>query len=119
MEQSETWVEAAAHCRALHAFLAEPKSQQQNDYMKQLLTGHHVQGVWLGGEDQVQEGKWFWSWSGAPVQGYTNWAAHEPNNNHGEDCMEFKGHSFQWNDRVCNKTQPFICQKDLNADVVG
>ena len=126
IDRLETWVEAGSNCRVLNAYLAEPRSQQESDFVKQLVqnhtqSGHQSHGVWLGGEDQVIEGKWFWAQSGAPVDGgFTNWKAGEPNSaSRLENCMEYYIHSKAWNDAPCNFTLPFICQKDHISDVIG
>ena len=115
IERLENWATAAAICRALDAYLAEPRTKEENDFVKQLSPN-----VWLGGQDLVTEGKWFWGHSGAPVKGFTNWYPGEPNNHNGtENCMvaytPYKG----WNDAPCNRLYHFICQKDLSTDLTG
>jgi len=123
IERSETWVSAAANCRALDAYLAEPRNKEENDFVKQLAKSQTTTPthVWLGGHDQVTEGKWFWGHSGAPVEGFTDWHHDgQPNNaNGGEDCMEYRLNFKSWNDMKCNQAQHFICQKGLSTDLTG
>ena len=58
-------------CRSLGSSLAEPKSQLEDIFIKGIATTHGVTNVWIGAEDLVSEGQWFWAQSGQPVQGYT------------------------------------------------
>ena len=82
---------------------------------------HGSKDIWLGGEDMLEEGKWFWSETGAPVSGgYNDWAPGQPSNaGHGEDCMDFKISYNHWNDDSCDLKKAFICQKYLPTDIVG
>ena len=121
IERLETWVTAAANCRALDAYLAEPRTRQANDFVKQLADNQTTPtNVWLGGHDQVTEGNWSWGHSGAPVEGFTDWFPTEPNNDHsGEHCMEYRLGFKAWNDERCFLTQHFICQKGVSPDLTG
>ena len=113
IERLENWATAAAICRALDAYLAEPRTKEENDFVKQLSPN-----VWLGGQDLVTEGKWFWGHSGAPVKGFTGWANGEPNNAGGENCMSYSLYFNGWNDVPCNIELHFVCQKGLSADLI-
>ena len=125
IDKLENWVDAASHCRSLGGFLAEPRTEQQNIYIRQLVA-HHSAGadsatVWIGGEDHVTEGHWYWAQSGAAVAGFTDWRQGEPSNSPpgGEDCMEYRIPFLHWNDRNCSVLQTFVCQRPLSDDVVG
>jgi len=114
----QTWVEAQAACKSLGGFLAEPTNQQQDVFIKGVASLHDVTTVWLGGEDLMDEGKWFWSHSQTAVEEYTDWLPGEPNNiANNENCMNL--YHNHWNDDNCEKKFPFICQENLDADVIG
>ena len=56
-----------ARCAATGGFLAEPITQQESDDLKEYLNIQEFGHVWLGGNDLMTEGKWFWSHSGLPI----------------------------------------------------
>merc|ERR1711934_1112710 len=73
MEIHKSWYDAQNICHGLGAYLAEPQSQAEDIFLKGLATTHRETYVWIGAQDLLQEGKWFWAHSGLPVQGYTDW----------------------------------------------
>merc|ERR1712200_173862 len=108
---SSSWMVAQATCRALGGYLAEPKTDAENTDVKGLALTNNANSVWIGGEDLSQEGAWYWAHSGDKIGPFTDWLPGEPNDNHGsEDCLDlYRG---QWNDEVCSKALPFICEKE-------
>lgn len=73
-------------------------------------------GIWLGGSDVAQEGKFIWDSDGGVVSaGYTNWAPTQPDDAGGnEDCIHiYPQASFNqpyWNDWPCSQLNPFVCE---------
>jgi len=119
VELQENWIEAQEYCKVLGAHLVEPKNLQENMFVKGLMLDHAMSHTWLGGEDLTQEGKWMWSSTNTPVEEYTDWSPHEPNNLHQEDCMEIRSSDGKWNDSRCDSKYAFICQKAISTDVIG
>ena len=112
VDKPESWFDAQSLCRATGGFLAEIQNVQQNDLMKKLLSDNKASGVWLGGSDLFQEGKWFWTHSGIPVDDFTDWHAGQPDDaNSGENCLNLPAVWKQWNDADCDRKLPFVCQK--------
>ncbi|XP_033734942.1 perlucin-like [Pecten maximus] len=71
---------------------------------------------WSDGTDAGQEGQWKWASSGTPI-GYTNWAPLEPSHAP-EDCLAICGvKGFKWNDDICVRTHPFICERNRKLPV--
>ena len=68
----------------------------------------YTDDIWLGGDDLVQEGLWTWSYSGSTLE-YGNWAAGQPDNSHGEHCMELDQDTHMWNDEQCDHHKHYIC----------
>ena len=118
ISDAKTWSEAQTVCKALGGYLAEIQSKAENDYIAKIMS-EHGGSVWLGANDLITEGKWFWATSGKPVSDFTSWQPREPNNARGvEDCMDFTS-NFQWNDKECDKHLRFICQAPIKPIVVG
>ena len=93
---------------------------EQNDLMKKLMFEERSDHVWLGGSDLFQEGKWFWATSGLSISGNdTDWAPNQPNNAHGENCLEMSAAKGHWNDADCDRDLTFVCQKMISSSVVG
>lgn len=77
--------------------------------IRNFANGHHL---WLGGNDEAQEGKWIWSggpeagtqfWAGASNGSatggsYNNWNPGEPNNAGDEDFLHTWAGGATWND---------------------
>lgn len=113
-----TWASAQSYCADIGGYLAEPKTKEQNSYIKSISHGKFV---WLGATDIVSENVFRWSTSGGSdllaENTYSNWYPGEPNNQGGnEDCMHMmtKG---QWNDLPCDQTyyhMRFVCQRYAN-----
>ena len=56
-------------CETLGGFLPEPKTQQEDILLKGLATVNGFQRMWFGAEDLLQEGKYFWAFSGGALDG--------------------------------------------------
>ena len=66
-------------------------------------------GVWVGGDDQSEEGKFKWV-NGNPVQGIP-WESRQPDNAGGnQDCMGMYKPTGQFYDWSCTNTFCFMCQ---------
>merc|ERR1711963_702138 len=60
-----TWEKAENACKAMNAYLAEPRSYAEEIYVEGLMFEHGVTDyVWLGGHDMVIDGEWEWATNG-------------------------------------------------------
>merc|ERR1712154_394515 len=120
---NKTWSDAQNTCEKVGGYLAEPKTKTQNDFLEKILFEHRGYTIWLGAHDEVKEGEWIWEYSRGRVdRGFTFWSPGEPNDSKAaEDCLEFQYDFGHWNDKYCNLTQHFVCQKSAvdPAVVVG
>eukprot|EP00117_Sycon_ciliatum_P007514 scpid20721/ scgid10588/ Macrophage mannose receptor 1; C-type lectin domain family 13 member D; C-type lectin domain family 13 member D-like; Macrophage mannose receptor 1-like protein 1 len=94
----------------LKGSLVTIRSRYDNFFLSSMIASQpNVQRAYfIGINDVANEGTYTW-WSGMPVT-YSNWAPHEPNQWQGnEDCTEIYSSTYKWNDRLCNRTQSFIC----------
>ena len=77
-------------------------------------------GYWLGGKDDITEGKWYWENSKKPFN-YTDWYPGEPNDQgNNEDCLHlFFSRNEHWNDSLCGSKQHFICEARFVCYITG
>jgi len=121
---------AALNYQGVPGYLATITSQDENDFIKDRLSGD----AWLGASDNEEEGVWKWvagpetgdnfytgeglngsgpdAGLGAAVDGaYTNWAYGEPNQAGVENCMETYIQDGTWNDYPCdNDTVGYVVE---------
>ena len=112
------WRQARDKCSSYNAYLAEPYTATQNNYLKALggLFGGGKR-FWLGATDSKTTNVFIWSHSGQAVDrlGFSDWYRGEPSDSYGgtEDCLEIwdaGNGNYQWNDAPCDATQAFVCQ---------
>ncbi|KAJ8402327.1 hypothetical protein AAFF_G00368160 [Aldrovandia affinis] len=78
--------------------------------VQQIPTGV---SMWMGGHDSVAEGGWEWS-DGSPFR-YINWAAGNPDDYYGEDCLSMLINTGFWNDDNCSYRRGYICKRRGNT----
>jgi len=122
-ENKLSWVEAQAVCEGLGGYLAEIKSQEQNNFVESMAIIEEnysgVQSWWLGLSDMAHEGRWMWAHS-ADDDEFTSWGPGHPNTYPGnqDDCMAITlEEHFHWKDLSCSQTHHKspspICQRDV------
>ena len=118
IETITTWEEAKAYCESLGGHLAIITTNEENDFLYQLMVEEGYTSAYFGLSDSYKEGNWVWI--DGTVPSYTNWHSGEPNSeNSNEDYAMFywKYTDGTWNDGdFGNKTvsggQAFICEWD-------
>ncbi|XP_015765151.1 PREDICTED: neurocan core protein-like isoform X2 [Acropora digitifera] len=111
---ASTWHKSRIHCQNLGADLAVIKSEEENQFVYDLLrntSGDHR--GWIGLHRKA-DNKFYWLDS-RPVKGnFKNWDKREPSNGKtNEDCVHLKKSNpdGKWNDRKCSDKSPVaICQ---------
>merc|ERR1711936_431520 len=110
---SMDWLDALTFCVQQGGTLATVDNQQEQDALSALiptsisslpLTG----GVWIGLSDILREGT-FDTWRDDSPVIFSGWRLNQPNNGasgaeHGVQARP------EWDDVICRKLQPFICQ---------
>ena len=72
------------------------------------------EGAWIGLNDINTEGAFQWN-NGAHVT-YTKWASNQPNNeNDYQNCVCMRDGDGRWDDVICGKYLPFICEKKASS----
>ena len=95
---------ARADCQSQGGDLASVYDATENALA---VTAAGGTAVWIGLTDQLVEGTFLWADGSSST--YTNWAANEPNDTNGEDCVELKSNG-QWNDLPCSYTRGYLCR---------
>ncbi|KAL4617320.1 macrophage mannose receptor 1-like [Arapaima gigas] len=68
--------------------------------------------MWMGGHDSITEGGWEWT-DGSPFR-YVHWAAGNPDDYYGEDCLSILVSTGYWNDDNCDYQRGYICKRRGN-----
>ncbi|MDO4805879.1 MAG: lectin-like protein [Coriobacteriales bacterium] len=118
-----SWHDAEEYCEAQGGHLATVESQEENDFIFDLIQQQSGRDFyWLGGTDEDEEGSWVWV-TGEPWE-YTNWRSGEPSNTGdetGEDYLAMgSAHEGQWNDQWIKDPSygelvGFVCEWDSSA----
>lgn len=111
-----TWEEAKAFCENLGGHLAIISSQEENDYVYNLMKESGYDSAYFGLTDKEEEGKWICV-DGTSAE-YVNWNSEEPSNSYdGENYAMFyyKYTDGTWNDgdfdvETQNGGHAFICE---------
>ena len=109
VQTRKNWSGAKNYCNGLSSYLVTIHSQAEKDFVASLTPNDGI-NTWLGLSDLVSEGAWIWE-DGRPWGSYTAWKSGEPNDQHGEDCVEIYDESNLWNDRRCSALNSFVCKK--------
>uniref|UniRef100_A0A1I7YQV9 C-type lectin domain-containing protein n=1 Tax=Steinernema glaseri TaxID=37863 RepID=A0A1I7YQV9_9BILA len=67
-----------------------------------------VSQFWLGGQDVNGDGSWTWTDGSSFV--YSDWAAGQPSNMLGDNCLLVDGISLLWSSVQCSKQASYLCE---------
>lgn len=100
-DASLTWEEAKAACAAKGGHLATITSQEEQDFVSNLLSSHSKFFYWIGASDARQEGTW--EWVTGETWNYKNWLRGQPDNHSDlngrtENYLAMERTSKGWND---------------------
>ncbi|XP_076080309.1 perlucin-like [Mytilus galloprovincialis] len=114
------WFNAQGSCRAHDARLAEVMSSKQQEFLRYTASLYgNSSGFWLGGRDDIVEGKWQWSFTKTFFV-YTDWAPLEPANGLFGNCLQmWSAHNWQWDDTDCLAEMRYVCESKIPETVVG
>jgi len=112
-----TWDDAKTLCQQENSHLASINSAEEHQFIvERFVRGKDKSDyIWVGGNDQNQEGNWVWTdgshWN------YTDWNPGQPdnyNNNaaQGEHCLNLFSarRSGKFNDWFCSYKMKFLCK---------
>jgi lectin-like protein len=104
---TSNWLGARQSCRQWGGRLIVVGSADED----QLLAEHMLDSTWIGLQDILTEGTFFWE-NGSDAS-YRNFAAGEPNDGNGSDCVEKRQSDSLWYDQPCSLSKPFACEKSV------
>lgn len=126
-----TWSGAEAYSFLLGGNLVAVETEEENEFIKEIVSEGSQTGYWLGGTDSRVEDEWYWT-SGEPLV-FDDWYTNQPDNSgDNEHYLEIrKDFNYQWNDDSNDKFDPtvllsqgFICEIEnyitepyINAEV--
>ncbi|XP_049451081.1 CD209 antigen-like protein E isoform X2 [Epinephelus fuscoguttatus] len=105
-----SWDEGRKDCRGRGADLVAIDSSAEQEFLNKFTQTY----AWIGLTDRVKEGTWKWI-DGTPLT-LSNWEVNQPDNGGGnprfgeEDCVHIRPDS-EWNDRSCETSMRWICEK--------
>jgi len=101
------FLDALQECNGEGGSLASIGSQAEQT---QLVSMIGTANTWIGFEDITNEGNFRWT-DGSAVT-FQNWKPNQPNNNNNrQHCVNVRpSDSGLWDDVVCGKLQPYVCQ---------
>lgn len=114
------FLDAEAQCESDGAYLALPRSDDENDFIAGLIPNEHI---WIGLNDIAEEGKFVTS-DGLDLS-YTKWDinSNQPNNYNGsEDGVHIIGKGMSWltkgfwNDGSINAMKKFVCLYSIHEN---
>ncbi|XP_051251446.1 galactose-specific lectin nattectin-like isoform X18 [Dicentrarchus labrax] len=82
------WAQAERNCQSMGGNLASVHSFQEYHEIQRMIVrvSHYSNQAWIGGSDAQQEG--YWLWSDGTRFSYSHWCRGEPNNVHGQHCIQ-------------------------------
>lgn len=122
------WDQAKKHCAEMGGHLVTIESNAENNFLidfarDSIATPGFMDGFWLGGTDEHQEGDWKWNNGKSFKQSYTKWNPGQPNNKQNEEhflMMWIK--AGEWCDQPNESKQHrtfAICEWDAAKAVTG
>lgn len=122
-----SYAAADEDCAARGSRLAAISSQEENDFVGMTVFEAVNTNVWLGGT-RTDELVWSWPdgsvfWRGADdgsveADAFARWQPGEPNDSSTvttdpERCLVLTVADYDWNDRSCSLSLPYVCEQPL------
>ncbi|XP_047668804.1 C-type lectin lectoxin-Thr1-like [Tachysurus fulvidraco] len=107
IQQSKTWNDAKAFCRATYTDLAIIKTNEEIAQIQNVSqTQQFKSNAWIGLYTNIN--KWQWTLDNEPLGSFKPWANGEPDNwLVNERCVGIG--SMVWYDARCEWQRPFVC----------
>jgi len=102
---------ARTACGSWGFHLAYIETPAENAFVMNQIGG---KDVWLGGSDQLSDGRWIWgngvvfSNAGTTVT-YAAWAPTQPDGQNFEDCLDVSTNG--WSDHPCGTSDAYLCER--------
>ncbi|XP_048019660.1 lectin-like [Megalobrama amblycephala] len=102
---AKTWSDAQSYCRQFYIDLPSIHNSEDNNQITRVITTGNY--IWFG---LFQDS---WEWSDKWSLFFRNWAAGQPSQSSGSDCVRMSRiNSGKWAHESCDLKHPFICHGD-------
>lgn len=138
-DEGLTWHEAKAYCEDLGGHLVTITSQEEQNFVADLIKNGNKNHYWLGATDEEKEGTWKWVTN--ETFSYRNWDRFQPDNGNGvpENYLQIfrvpnkylsQSVAGKWNDTSVDASYRgetdffhkdftgFICEWEANDDLI-
>ena len=113
--------EATMHCKGMTpgGRLFEPRNQTLDETIHDYIRVHDGKlvkvGIWIGVNDQVEEGKFVYESTEEPIV-FANWRSGDPDGGRNQNCViyYYQLSLTTWIDDNCTDKWRYICEKSLN-----
>ena len=95
-DYSISWKQAESICNLKGGHLVTITSQEEQNFVNNLISDHPQNCVWAGATDEIVEDNWMWVTG--EIFSYTNWAPNEPNNTNSSENFLHLNEKGKWND---------------------
>ncbi len=110
------WNSAKQYCENLGGHLVTITSEQEQNFLENLIKSGTKEGYWIGATDEKTEG--VYEWITGEVFSYTAWRYDQPDNNFGDDSVNGEDYLHlwtegKWNDNIIDGSwvsMGFICE---------
>ena len=107
-EYSMSSSEAKQYCENIGGHMATISSSEEDKAVFSYILKTGKTNCVLGGTDEVTEG--LWVWQNGESFSYSNWNEGEPNDQNGEDYLQYSSANGRWNDIKWQNC--FLCEWD-------
>ncbi|XP_071797130.1 snaclec EMS16 subunit alpha-like [Asterias amurensis] len=118
IKKTLTWYVARDTCIKSHADLAVPKSQMEQTYIwntyADLHNGQPTIGIWIGCNDDQEEGAWHPCGLRGQADPYENWEDDYPTSSD-DNCVVISKFHGRWRNKPCSKMKSAACERPLDA----
>lgn len=119
IEVDMTWEEAVAYCQELGGYMATISSDEENEFLYEMLQESPYSDAYFGYTDVQEEG--VWKWVNGEETTYTNWQDGEPNDENGIEEYAMFYHmtgNSRWNDgSFQGVNEVIICEWNSRDDI--
>lgn len=125
-----SWYEAVRRCKSLGGFLVKIGDADEQSFLTDRInSSRKIKALWIGLHDLDDENDFKWEHDNTPSN-FSHWNKGEPDNSgDGEDCVAVSGIFLymysqlylpgRWNDMDCDKSAPYICEKNIKPATVA
>lgn len=119
IEVDKAWEEAVAYCQELGGYMATISSDEENEFLYEMLQESPYSDAYFGYTDVQEEG--VWKWVNGEETTYTNWQDGEPNDENGIEEYAMFYHmtgNSRWNDgSFQGVNEVIICEWNSRDDI--